>query len=260
MPTSIASLFANVVKSARAGVILLLLCAMSATAVAAEKLYIFTEKFPPYSDTWSGDDVAHNVDDITGICSDMVKATLSRLDYDYVMKMRAWSYAYNWVQGRKNHALFCTAKTDERADLFQWVGPLTSYRWTLFAAPDSDITLSSLEEAKDLLIAGYKDDVMAVYLEDRGYNVIAATSGEINARRLMLGQADLWVTDGLQGPLVALKEYGVTGLKPVLVFRETPMYLAFSTETDPAIVANFQRALDEARATGELERIVRRYK
>ena len=155
--------------------------------------------------------------------------------------------------------MFCTAKTDERAGQFQWVGPLASIQWTLFAAPDSDITLNSLEDAKDLQIAGYKGDVMSDYLTGQGFNVIMAASGEVNTRRLVLGQADLWVTDGLVGPLVAKKEFGVSGLKPVLKFRETPMYLAFSNETDPAIVADLQKALDEARAAGELEQIIQRY-
>ena len=259
MPTAMNSLTANIVRGARSGVLSLLLCSVAATAMGAEKLYIFTEKYPPYNNTLSGESVAHNEDDITGICTDMVKAALARANYKYVMKMRAWSHAYNWVQGRKNHALFCTAKTEERANQFQWVGPLASIRWTLFAAPDSNITLSSLNDAQDLQIAGYKGDVMSGYLTAKGFNVIMATSGEVNTRRLILGQADLWVTDGLVGPLVAEKEHGVTGLKPVLVFRETPMYLAFSTETDPAIVAALQKALDEARAAGDLDRIVERY-
>jgi len=259
MPTAMNSLTARAVKGISYGLLSLLLFSATATAVGAEKLYIFTEKYPPYNDTFSGKAVAHNEEDITGICTDMVKAALARVDYDYIMKMRAWNYAYNWVQGRKNHALFCTAKTEERANQFQWVGPLASIQWTLFAAPDSDITLNSLEDAKDLQIAGYKGDVMESYLTSRGYNVIASASGEINTRRLLLGQADLWVTNGLQGPLVAEKEYGVTGLRAVLTFRETPMYLAFSNETDPAIVADLQQALDEARAAGELDRIMKRY-
>lgn len=189
----------------------------------------------------------------------MVKAALARVDYDYVIKMRAWSYAYRWVQDRENHGLFCTARTDERESQFQWVGPLASIKWTLFAAPDSNIRLNSLEEAKNLQIAGYKGDVMSDYLIANGFNVITAVSGDVNTRRLMLGQADLWVTDGLVGPLVAEEEHGITGLKPVLVFRETPMYLAFSTKTDPAIVANLQNTLDEARKAGELDKIENRY-
>ncbi|SHK17700.1 amino acid ABC transporter substrate-binding protein, PAAT family [Marinobacter antarcticus] len=249
----------KLLKVAKAGLLSLILAGVATTAAAADKLYIFTEKYPPYNDSVSGQSFAHNENDITGICSDMVKAALARVDYDYVMKMRAWSYAYNWVQDRENHGLFCTARTEERENQFQWVGPLASIKWTLFAAPDSDISLNSLEDAKNLQIAGYKGDVMSDYLIDNGFNVIMGVSGDVNTRRLMLGQADLWVTDGLVGPLVAKAEHGITGLKPVLVFRETPMYLAFSTNTDPAIIADLQKALDEARDAGELEQIENRY-
>lgn len=235
------------------------LMAVSGVAAGAERLYIFTENYPPYNASVSGEGFAHGEEDITGICTDMVKAMLDRVDYDYVMKMRAWSYAYDWVQGRENHGLFCTARTEEREDLFQWVGPLAPIKWTLFAAPDSDISLNTLEDARDLQIAGYKGDVMSEYLVANGFNVAMGLSGDVNTRRLMLGQADLWVTDGLVGPLVAEEEHGITGLKPVLVFRETPMYLALSNQTDPAIVADLQRALDAARAAGELDAIADRY-
>jgi polar amino acid transport system substrate-binding protein len=37
------------------------------------------------------------------------------------------------------------------------------------------------------------------------------------------------------------------------------MYLAMSKETDPAIVAKLQNALDAARAAGELDAIQARY-
>lgn len=242
-----------------AGLVVLLLTGLSMTAAAAERLYIFTENYPPYNAAVSGKGFAHGEEDITGICTDMVKAMLARVDYDYVMKMRAWSYAYDWVQERENHGLFCTARTDEREDLFQWVGPLASIKWTLFAAPDSDIELTTLEDARGLKIAGYKGDVMSEYLVEQGFDVAMGLSGDVNAQRLVLGQADLWVTDGLVGPLVAEEEHGITGLKPVLVFRETPMYLALSKSTDPAVVADLQRALDEARAAGELDAVAARY-
>ena len=189
----------------------------------------------------------------------MVKTMMERVDYEYVMKMRDWSRAYEWVQGRENHALFCTARTEEREDEFQWVGPLASIKWTLFAAPDSNIQLESLEGARQYKIAGYKGDVMSDYLVSEGFDLVMTVSGEQNPRRLVLGQADLWVTDGLVGPLVAEEEHDITGLKPVLVFRETPMYLAVSNETAPAIVEDLQAALDEARDSGALDSIAQRY-
>lgn len=255
----IASAGGTLWRAAKASFVVLMLAGTSSVIQAAERLYIFTEHYPPYNASVSGEGFAHSQDEISGICTDMVKTMLTRVDYDSVMKMRVWSYAYNWVQGRENHGLFCTARTDERENLFQWVGPLAPIKWTLFAAPDSDITLESLDDAKELRIAGYRGDVMSDYLVSQGFNVIMNASGEVNPRRLVLGQADLWVTDGLVGPLVAEEEHGITGLKPVLVFRETPMYLAMSKETSPEVVANLQRAVDAARSAGELDDIISRY-
>src|SRR5680860_1609090 len=81
----------KVLNGAKISLLSLVLAGVAASAAAAEKLYIFTEKYPPYNDSVSGQAFAHNENDITGICSDMVKAALARVDYDYVMKMRAWS-------------------------------------------------------------------------------------------------------------------------------------------------------------------------
>lgn len=254
-----ASTMGSLFRAARSALLTLALAGTASSALAAERLYIFTENYPPYNASKSGEGFAHSEDEITGICTDMVKAMMARVDYDYVMKMRVWSYAYDWVQGRENHGLFCTARTDEREDQFQWVGPLASIKWTLFAAPDSDITLTTLEDAKNLRIAGYKGDVMSDYLVSKGFNVVMGQSGDVNARRLVLGQADLWVTDGLVGPLVAKEEHDIEGLKPVLVFRETPMYLAVSKETSPEVVQDLQNALDAARSAGEIDSIVASY-
>lgn len=239
---------------------LMVLPATPAGAAEGERFYIFTESYPPYNASVTGRGFAHKAEDITGICTDMVKAMMSRLDYDFVMKMRDWSWAYNWVKGRENHGLFCTARTDERENEFQWVGPLASITWTLFAAPGSDITLNSLDEARQYAIAGYKGDVMSDYLIDKGFEVITNVSGEQNPLRLTLGQADLWVTDGVVGPLVAEEVHGISGLRPVLVFRETPMYLAVSNETDQAVVDDLQRAIDQARDAGELSAILAEYR
>ncbi|KPQ29431.1 MAG: amino acid ABC transporter substrate-binding protein, PAAT family [Marinobacter excellens HL-55] len=246
-------------RTAKVSLMMVTLAGASSVIQAAERLYIFTEHYPPYNASVSGEGFAHNEDEITGICTDMVKAAMARVDYDVVMKMRVWSYAYDWVQGRDNHGLFCTARTDEREDLFQWVGPLAPIKWTLFAAPDSDITLENLDDAKELRIAGYRGDVMSDYLVDQGFDVIMNSAGDVNPRRLALGQADLWVTDGLVGPLVAEEEHGIVGLKPVLVFRETPMYLAMSKETSPEVISDLQRAIDDARDAGEFDQIISRY-
>ena len=91
MPTETASLSSKVIKGIKTGIIALTLSAVGQPLLAAERLYIFTENYPPYNASETGKGFAHNEEDITGICTDMVKALLSRVDYDYVMKMRDWS-------------------------------------------------------------------------------------------------------------------------------------------------------------------------
>lgn len=259
MMRNLKSTLAGMVRNLWIGLTLLICVATQASAAEGERFYIFTENYPPYNSATTGESFAHEAGDITGICTKMVKAMMSRLDYDFVMKMRDWSLAYEWVKGRENHGLFCTARTEDREDQFQWVGPLASIEWTLFAAPDSDITVDSLEDARQYTIAGYKGDVMSDYLISEGFDVITNVSGAQNPLRLTLGQADLWVTDGAVGPLVAEEEHGITGLKPVLVFRDTPMYLAVSNETDKAVVEDLQQAIDDARSEGELAAILAEY-
>ncbi|TBW50549.1 transporter substrate-binding domain-containing protein [Marinobacter halodurans] len=262
MPTSTGTGCAGIVTGqARFGLALLLMCLLAAPAARADNTLfrIFTENYPPYNVSETGKNFAHKREDIGGICTEMVEALMANTPYKYEMKMRDWSFAYRWVQEHKNHALFCTARTDDREDQFQWVGPLASIRWTLFAAPDSNIKLKSLEDAKDMKIAGYKGDVMTDYLLKKGFNVTASVTDEQNPRRLVLGQVDLWVTDGLVGPLVAKENGDIAGLRPVLVFRETPMYLAVSNQTDPALVAKLQAGLDKAREDGTIDAIKERY-
>lgn len=91
-----------------------LLLTLAGGVLAGERLHIFTEHYPPYNASTSGEEFAHSADEITGICTDMVKAILARTDFDYVMKVRAWSYVFDRVQGRPNHGLFCTARTEDR--------------------------------------------------------------------------------------------------------------------------------------------------
>lgn len=239
----------------RQGVLFAGLMSCGSFLTAEERLYLFTQNYPPLHASKSGEDYAHSGEQIEGVCSDMVKALLAKTDYDYVMKMRAWSYSFKWVQGRKNHGVFCTARTDEREDLFHWVGPLMSLRWTLFAAPDSDLELASLEDARDLRIGGYKGDVMSEFLASQGFNMTMSLSGDLNAQRLTLGQIDLWVTDAVMGPMVAEDNFGIDGLRPVLEFRETPLYLSFSKNTDPEILANVRDAFRKAQEAGELGQV-----
>lgn len=241
------------------GFIALMMAFFSTASVGGEKLRLYTENYPPYNMSNSGKPFAHKSEDISGLCTELVKAMLKHSDVNFSLKLRPWATGLSRAQKRPNHAIFCTAKTDERTPYFHWVGPLTEIEWTLFAKPGSQITLKSLEDAKKYRIGGYKGDVLSDYLIERGFNVVTIDNDALNPRKLMLDQIDLWITDGLSGPYLASESEDIEDLAKVLVFKTTPLYLAVNIETDAKIVNELNNAYEFIKDNGEADAIRSQY-
>jgi len=239
--------------------LLLALLLVTGCATATEDLRIYTEQYPPYNMTTNGQPFAHSAKDITGLCTDVLNALLKQTELDYSIKLRDLSYGLNRAERHPDHAIYCVSKTDDREPFFDWVGPLSSIKWTLFAKPGSSIELDRLEDARQYQIGGYKGDVMTGYLTEKGFDVSAISNNGLNARRLVQDQIDLWVADGLAGPYLAADASDVTDLTPVLVFRETPMYLAVHKNTDPAILEALNESYEKLVTSGEKDTISRSY-
>lgn len=52
---------------------------------------------------------------------------------------------------------------------------------------------------------------------------------------------------------------GVTGLEAVLVFRETPMYLAINKDSDPDLIKDLNAAYQTMLESGEIDTISHSY-
>ncbi|PAV24913.1 amino acid ABC transporter substrate-binding protein (PAAT family) [Tamilnaduibacter salinus] len=239
--------------------LLLTLFLMAGCATATEKLRIYTEQYPPYNMTTNGQPFAHKARDVTGLCTDVMKALLDGTDLEYSIKLRDLSYGLKRTKQHPNHGIYCVSKTEERKPFFKWIGPLSTIEWTLFAKPGSSIELENLQDARDYQIGGYRGDVMTGYLADKGFDVSAISNNGLNAQRLVQDQIDLWVADGLAGPYLAADASDVTDLKRVLVFRETPMYLAVHKDTDPVILKALREGYQRLVQSGEKETITRSY-
>ncbi len=241
------------------GTIGLLFSLLLISGYANAELRIYTEQYPPYNMTTSGQPFAHSEKDITGLCTDVLNAVLERANVDYSIKLRDLSYGLKRTEHHPDHGIYCVSKTKDRDPAFDWVGPLATIKWTLFAKPGSAITLKNLEDAAKYKIGGYNGDVMTNYLVDKGFDVSAISNNGLNARRLVQDQIDLWVADGLAGPYLAADASDVTGLKQVLVFRETPMYLAINKGTDPKVLAALEDSYQKLVNSGDIETISRSY-
>lgn len=228
------------------------------SAQASDKLYLYTENFPPYNMSATGRAFEHNGSNIDGLCTEMVKAILNNTDLDYVIKLRNWDYGYNRALSKRNHGIFCTTYTESRAPRFKWVGPLTKNLWTIFAPAGTDLQIDRLEDARGLRFGGYRNDVMTEYLLERGYEVSALDSDDLNPKRLELGQIDLWIADRLAGPYFASQQ-NVEGLDPVYSFNDTELFLAINLDTPDATVEKLNAGLQKVHETGMFEAIETKY-
>ncbi|WP_221801233.1 substrate-binding periplasmic protein [Oceanobacter mangrovi] len=238
----------------------LLLGAFSQISSAEETtLNLFTEQYPPYSMTTTGQPFAHSGDEIDGLCPSIVKQLFKNAGIPYHMRLRNWSYGQERVQRRKDNGLFCAVRNEVREKQYQWVGPLTEMRGALFALADSKIKLANIEDARKYRIGGYKGDYYADYLIAKGFDINVAPSDQENPKRLQLGTIDLWISDALAGPYLAADLADMNDVKNVLTYSVNPVYLAINLETDPAIVAKLQDALEKMRKSGELDTLQSAY-
>ncbi|SOB77340.1 amino acid ABC transporter substrate-binding protein, PAAT family [Marinobacter sp. LV10R510-11A] len=239
--------------------VLMLLTLFNASQIfAADRLYIYTENFPPYNMSTNGRAFEHSADKIDGICTERAKAVLDQSGYDYRMKLRNWNYGYNRALKKANHGIFCTTYTEERAPMFKWVGPLAQNLWTIFAAQGSTITMDALEDARGKTIGGYRNDVRSEYLLKRGYEMSVIESDDLNPKRLALGQIDLWIAERLGGPYLASQQ-DVEGLIPVFSFNDVDLYLAMSLDTPDEVIEGLNKALQATKDNGTFGAIGTKY-
>lgn len=226
--------------------------------VSPYSIVLLTENFPPYNMATDGKNFAQE-SNIEGIAVEIVRQTFKRAGVGYNMTLRfPWDRIYKLALEKPGYGVFVTARLPEREKLFKWVGPIGPDDWIMLARSDSPIELKTLEQARQYKIGAYKGDAIAEELARQGLNPITVLSDKDNARKLVDGQIDLWATGDPAGRYLARQE-GVSGLKTVLRFNQAELFLALNKETPDAVVAKLQKALDDMRAEGLVDKILGSY-
>lgn len=241
------------------------LCAalFSGSAVRAEvpagySMVLLTENFPPYNMASNDKNFAQE-DNIRGIATELVREMYRRAGIPYSMTLRfPWDRIYKLALNNPGYGVFVTARLPEREQAFKWVGPLGPDDWIMLARADSPITLENLDQARPYRIGAYKGDAIAESLAERDMRPILALRDQDNARKLLHGQIDLWATGDPAGRYLARLE-GISGLKTVLRFNSAELFLALNKETPQEVVERLQRALDDMRREGVVDRVFAKY-
>lgn len=113
---------------------------MAMSAVQAAPLNVMTEDYPPFNMQGRGQDC--RAVDRGG------RRAVQACRVEYKLTLMPWKRAYEDTLGTPNTALYSTTRTPEREALFKWVGPLVNNNWVFFSSSTANITVSSLDDAK----------------------------------------------------------------------------------------------------------------
>lgn len=227
-------------------------------AQPVDDLLLMTEQYPPYNFEEDGQIRGIAVDLIVRIL-DKMESTKSRED----IRLVPWARGYRSALSKKNVCLFSTTRTEEREELFQWVGPIAVNRVVLISRKERKIRIQSPEEIKNFKIGTVTDDVAGQILLASGVPeelLESVTSNVTNIPKLNRGRIDLWA----YGENVAEWEIKAQGLDPddfetVYVLDEKELYYALHMDTPNELIGQMQTVLDSLKASGEHQKILDAY-
>jgi polar amino acid transport system substrate-binding protein len=226
---------------------------LGASNASAADFKIMTEEFPPFNYTEDGK--------LTGLSTDVMSEVTKRIGHSSNFEMLPWARAYGLIQKKDGLILYSMTRTEAREDLFKWVGPVASNKWVFFTKKGSGITVSSLEDAKKVKkIGAYKDDAAETFLKAEGFTNVDSVLDDIqNVPKLMAGRIDLWIVGELQGIHKAKQKGADDKLEKALDVKDTQLYIAFSKNTADEEIAKWQKALDDMKADGTYDEILKKY-
>lgn len=123
----------------RYGAVLCALLIFWGTAAHAVTFKIMTEEYPPFNFTEGGK--------LTGLSTEVVLQLAKNVGHPNDIEMLPWARAYGLIQQNEGLILFSMTRTEERENMFKWVGPVASNKWVFFAKKGSGVTLGSLADA-----------------------------------------------------------------------------------------------------------------
>lgn len=201
--------------------------------------------------------------EIKGVSVAIMSRILEEIESDIGLKdfkVQPWARAYFSLLKNDKTVLFSIAKTLEREDKFQWVGPIYRTNVVLFANPSINHHGASITDYSDHTICAVREDVGAQALANQQHppkKIHLVPTAEQCARMLQLGRVSYWAYGEDTGQW-HLKKIGAdhNDYKKVLQLQEAFRYIAISKDVSREVVNTFQVTLDYLRMTGQLQRII----
>jgi polar amino acid transport system substrate-binding protein len=174
-----------------------------------------------------------------------------------------WDKAYQRALEQPGTVLLTTTRLEQRENLFKWVGPINSPRFSLFADKNHGIRLSRLDEAKKYRIGTVINDAAEMLLLKRGFTKDQLDrSHDIKSglEQLKKGKCDLFAYSEMSMKQ-SLKLFNLDANQYVntIPISGSLVFYAFHKDTPDSVIKNFQEALNSLKTDGTYIAIKKKY-
>jgi len=227
---------------------------LTATSFAGQ-LTILTEDSPP----------GNFIDDcgeLQGLSVDIVREIMKRLELDLTIKILPWARSYKMLQKKPDVMLFSTTRTADRDKQFKWVGPLIKLEWVFLARKDSNVFITSLDDARSVSQIGtYREDARQQYLKAHGFtNLYSVNEMPQLLKMLDLKRVDLIATSkSLYKYCCGRHMNSLDKFRVVHTFKKAELFMAFSQKTDDSIVKQWQQIYDDLVEEGFVDTVNKKW-
>ncbi len=126
-----------------------------------DDLIYMTEEYPPFNFLEDGE--------LKGITIEILKLLWMEMGVEeQPVKLYPWARGFNYIQKYDNHVLFAMSRTEDREDLFKWVGPVFNVEIVLIGLSEKDYNISSLKDLDKYKIGTLNNDAAEQLLENKG--------------------------------------------------------------------------------------------
>jgi len=222
-----------------------------------EKALLFTEELAPVHYTLDNRQV--------GIATDIVRAIFREAGLRTEIQSFPWKRTYLTVLRTPGSFVYTINRTQERENLFQWIGPILNKRTYLYRlATRVDIRIERPEDLKKyttVAILGYAlTDKLRKLGLTKARELIITRNKKDQVQVFLKGRADL-ITGNEFTIASALAEsgYSMNDVVPVLLMNEKGYYLAANLDTDRNLVERLRIANIKVQQSGLVQKAIARY-
>nr|BFD63617.1 ABC transporter substrate-binding protein [Bdellovibrio sp. HM001] len=195
---------------------------------------------------------------IQGYSTDVVREAFKRAGLKTELTLWPWARAYSAALQKKKHYVFSTSRSEEREKLFKWVGPIAKDSVYLAALSTSNFKpAEDYRSFKKYSVGGQFDDYPIQVLQKEGFKVSIYRSEDERMETFKKGRIDLdIVTDGSQKTYE--KRWNIK-YKRLAFMYATDYWMAFHISTPEVVIQSLNKALEDMKKDGTLQKIADKY-